>query len=101
MRNTGQFGILFLLLLTGCTVGPRYKRPPVPVPDVYRGIDPASGPQTNSSLADEEWWKLFDDSQLQALVREALINNYDVQIAATRILQAQANLGITRADQFP
>lgn len=102
MRNTRHhLGIVLLLLLTGCAVGPKYKRPTVPVPDVYRGIDPASGPQTNTSLADEDWWKIFDDSQLQALIREALVNNYDVQIAAARILQAQASLGITRADQFP
>ena len=53
------------------------------------------------SLGDEKWWEVFQDPELQALIRTALKNNYDVRIAATRVLQAQAQLGITRADQFP
>ena len=91
----------FLLLLTGCMVGPKYKRPPVTVPDTYRGLAPDAGPQVAASLGDEKWWTVFQDPQLQELVREALSQNYDVRIAATRVLQAQAVLGITRADQFP
>ena len=47
------------------------------------------------------WWELFQDEQLQALIRTALERNYDLRIAAARILEAQAQLGITRADQFP
>ena len=90
-----------LLLLTGCAVGPKYKQPPVAVPDVYRGLDPNAGPQTNASLGDEKWWTVFQDEQLQQLIREALAHNYDVRIAAERVLQAQALLGITRADQYP
>ena len=89
------------LALTGCMVGPKYKRPPVTVPDSYRGIAPDAGPQTATSIGDEKWWEVFQDPQLQALIREALSQNYDVRIAATRVLQAQALLGITRADQFP
>ena len=90
-----------LLLLTGCTVGPEYKRPPVTVPDSYRGLPPEAGPQNTSSLADEKWWTVFQDPQLQILIRRALAQNYDMRIAAARVLQAQAALGITRADQFP
>jgi multidrug efflux system outer membrane protein len=52
-------------------------------------------------LGDERWWEVFQDPQLQKLIRIALKNNYDVRIAATRVLQAQAQLGITRADQYP
>jgi outer membrane protein, multidrug efflux system len=89
------------LALTGCMVGPKYKRPPVTVPDTYRGIAPDAGPQTATSIGDEKWWEVFQDPQLQGLIREALSQNYDVRIAATRVLQAQAVLGITRADQFP
>ncbi len=48
-----------------------------------------------------KWWTVFQDETLQALIKEALANNYDMRIAATRILQASANLGITRANQFP
>jgi len=89
------------LLLTGCTLGPKYKRPPVTVPDTYRGHAPDAGPQTAASFGDEKWWTVFQDPQLQELIREALAQNYDVRIAAARVLQAQALLGITRADQFP
>jgi multidrug efflux system outer membrane protein len=93
--------IFALMLLTGCTVGPNYKRPPITAPDAYRGLAPDAAPQTTSSIADEKWWTVFDDQQLQALIRKAIVQNYDVRIAAARVLQAQAALGITRADQFP
>ena len=48
-----------------------------------------------------KWWTVFQDDILQALIKEALANNYDMRIAAARILEASANLGITRANQFP
>jgi len=56
---------------------------------------------TAASLGDEKWWDVFQDQELQDLIRTALKNNYDVRIAATRVLEAQAQLGITRADQYP
>jgi multidrug efflux system outer membrane protein len=90
-----------LMLPIGCTMGPNYKRPPVTVPDSYRGLAPDAAPQTSASLGDEKWWTVFQDEQLQKLIREALAQNYDVRIAASRVLQAQAQLGVTRADQFP
>jgi multidrug efflux system outer membrane protein len=91
---------LFLLaaFLAGCTVGPNYKRPSVDVPASFRNAAPD---QTAPSLGDEKWWTVYKDETLQALIRRAIAQNYDVQIAANRILQAQAQLGITRADQFP
>jgi multidrug efflux system outer membrane protein len=90
-----------LLALSGCTVGPKYKRPPITVPDTYRGLAPESAPQTPASFGDEKWWSIFQDSELQSLIREAIAQNYDLRIAATRVLQAEAQLGITRADQLP
>ena len=90
---------LALLSLNSCTLGPKYKRPTVSVPDIYRGTAPTTGATT--SVGEEKWWTVFDDPQLQSLIREALAQNYDIRIAATRVLQAQAALGITRADQFP
>jgi multidrug efflux system outer membrane protein len=89
---------IILFLMTGCTLGPKYKRPAVQVPDTFRG---SLSPAASESLGDAKWWTVFQDSQLQALIREALTQNYDLKIAATRVLQAQAALGITRADQFP
>lgn len=90
-----------IVFCAGCAVGPNYKRPPVTVPDGYRGVAPGTPSPATTSLADEKWWEVFQDPQLQALIREALTQNYDVRIAAQRVLEAQAVLGITRADQFP
>jgi multidrug efflux system outer membrane protein len=53
------------------------------------------------SLGDQKWWEVFEDQQLQDLIHTALKQNYDVRIAATRILEARAQVGITRADQLP
>jgi len=81
-------------------VGPNYKRPPVESPGVYRG-DSQSPLASSEPLGDEKWWDLFQDPVLQQLIRTALEQNYDLRIAASRVLQAQAQLGITRANQFP
>ena len=90
------------LFLTGCTVGPNYKRPNTDAPAAYHGLTPeqAAGASTQS-LADQKWWEVFQDEQLQKLIRTALQQNFDARIAATRVLEAQAQLGITRANQFP
>jgi multidrug efflux system outer membrane protein len=104
-----------VLLMAACSVGPDYKRPAVSVPASFRGVapteEPAPAPTSSNpvasisssaaSLGDENWWEVFQDKELQQLIRVALENNYDVRIAATRVLQAQAQLGITRADQLP
>jgi multidrug efflux system outer membrane protein len=101
MKRTAAIALLFLAV-TGCTVGPRYQRPAVDVPDAHRGMEEKGAAKTDSaSLADQRWWEVFQDPQLQQLERTALEQNYDVRIAATRILQAQAQLGITRSNQFP
>jgi outer membrane protein, multidrug efflux system len=107
----GSLSILVSVLLwSGCAVGPNYKRPKIDVPATYRGASTEAPPagqiagtvqQTAASLGDEKWWDVFQDEQLRSLIRAALKNNYDVRIAATRVLEAQAQLGITRADQYP
>jgi multidrug efflux system outer membrane protein len=116
--NVTQRIAIYLLLAfsstaiwSGCAVGPNYKRPAVNVPPIYRDASPdaqaASGQNTtgtaqqSASLGDEKWWDIFQDEELRNLIRTALKNNYDVRIAATRVLEAQAQLGITRADQYP
>src|SRR6266403_2069174 len=93
---------LVVLLLSGCAVGPNYKRPSVDVPGAYRGATSQEATQSAAeSLGDQKWWEVFQDKQLQDLIHAALQQNYDVRIAATRILQAQAQVGVTRADQWP
>jgi multidrug efflux system outer membrane protein len=90
------------LLASGCTVGPNYKRPTVAVPGSYRGIISDEAAQTQvAALGDQKWWDIFQDDQLRTLISTALTQNYDSRIAASRVLEAQAQLGITRADQFP
>jgi outer membrane protein, multidrug efflux system len=114
-----SFALLLTMAgLTGCAVGPNYKRPTADVPGTYRGSTPdttgdadakpqpgrpeqAKTERATESLGDAKWWDVFQDPELQSLIRTALKNNYDVRIAATRVLQAQAQLGITRADQLP
>jgi multidrug efflux system outer membrane protein len=74
-------------------------RPPVDAPATFRGA-PADSARS-ASLGEAKWWNVFGDEELQRLIGQALNENYDVRIAATRILQARAQLTITRADQFP
>ena len=94
---------MLLLALCACKVGPNYKRPTLNVPDQYRGRAGPHHPgaRRRQQFAEMKWSAVFQDETLQALIKEALTNNYDMQIAATRVLQANANLGITRANQFP
>jgi multidrug efflux system outer membrane protein len=87
-------------LWTGCTVGPNYNRPSVPVPQSFRAPDPLPAPQA-SSLADLKWFEVFKDEKLQDLIRAALAANYDLRDAVARVEEARANLGVTRSNQFP
>jgi outer membrane protein, multidrug efflux system len=91
-------------LLTGCTVGPNYHKPVVPVPNAYHG--PNDNPQDEAqaqatSIADLPWWQVFQDSVLQDLIRNTLKQNYDLQTATERIIQARAQLMVTRSNQYP
>jgi outer membrane protein, multidrug efflux system len=90
------------LFLTGCTVGPNYKRPNTDAPTAYRGLTAQEAASSSTqSLADQKWWEVFQDEQLQKLIRTALQQNYDVRIAATRVLEAQEQVGLARANQLP
>jgi multidrug efflux system outer membrane protein len=87
------------LVLTGCTVGPNYQRPAVPVPPAFRS--PTPGSTDPASLADLPWFEVFKDEQLQGLIRAALVNNYDLRDAVAHVDAARAVAGITRANQIP
>jgi outer membrane protein, multidrug efflux system len=93
---------VMLIIQTGCTFGPKYRRPGVAAPETFRAAaEPPVTASTLESIGDAKWWTVFQDEELQKLIREALNQNLDLKIAATRITQAQAQLGVTRADQFP
>lgn len=91
-----------VLVLAGCNVGPKYTRPQAPIPPAFRGADDAqvsSAPQ--GSLGDEQWAQVFRQPELQQLIRTAIGNNFDLRIAAERVLEAEAQVKITRAQEFP
>jgi multidrug efflux system outer membrane protein len=88
-----------LLTLCGCKVGPNYQRPVVDVPSQYRGLAPGLG--AGEPFGEMKWESVFTDEVLQSLIKQALTNNYDFRIAASNILQAEASLGVTRANQLP
>ena len=88
--------VMVLFFLSGCTLGPNFKEPAVNVPESYR-----TQVMSSEDAVDLKWWELFEDPLLFSLVTTALENNRDLQIAVSRIEQARATVGFTRADQFP
>ncbi|HYJ45980.1 MAG TPA: TolC family protein [Pyrinomonadaceae bacterium] len=75
--------------------------PKLPTPVNLDRSAPTQSPSSPQTLADVKWFEVFNDEKLQELIREALANNYDMREATARINQARAELGLTRADQFP
>jgi outer membrane protein, multidrug efflux system len=106
VRRVAQTAIagLLILMMAACNVGPNYKRPATSTPQSFRGAlapEVAAPAQTESSLGDQRWSAVFQDPVLQRLVAEALENNLDLRVAAQRVLEAQAQAGITRSQQLP
>ena len=96
------FSIAAAVVLSGCTVGPNYKKPVASVPPTFRGLtDEETAKNDPASQGDQKWWEVYQDQELQTLIRTALKQNYDVRIAGARILAAEAQLGVARADQYP
>ena len=95
--STSVYLIIFaIVLLSGCTVGPKFEKPVVETPEMYR-----SQVSNADSIINLAWWELFQDSTLDTLVESALKNNREIQIAASRMEEARAFLGFTKADQYP
>ena len=84
--------------LSGCMVGPNYKRPAVASPPQFRAGEPQPA---QASLGDAKWFDLFQDETLRGLVRESLQANYDIRIAAQRVVEAEGQLTATRSGLFP
>ena len=96
MTGKPRYILLALLLLGGCALGPDYERPELGIPENF--VQPV---EEGESFANMSWWELFQDPVLQDLIRVSLEENQDLGIAASRIEEFRATLGITRADQFP
>ena len=76
---------LTAVLAAGCMVGPNYKRPAVQTPTAFRDLSTNAQAQSQAaSYADLPWWQVFQDPQLQELIRTALKQNFDLQIATVR-----------------
>ena len=88
--------LLIAICITGCAIGPDYKRPAIDVPESYR-----YEPEKTAETANTEWWKQFNDPVLDQLIAEALANNKDVKIAAANVEAAQGILMSTRSALFP
>ena len=105
-RAVRAAGVCAALLLAGCA-GPRYARPDVPVPPAYRGdssapsVSNAAGNNAARSYGELRWQDLIHDEELSNLIQEALAHNFDAQIAAARVLEARAQLTVTRSARFP
>lgn len=90
--------VLVTALASGCAMGPDYSRPQTPAPPAHRFFD---GEAQAESIADSPWWVVIKDPQLQALIREAIVNNLDLRTATARVAEARAQYGIARSFLFP
>jgi multidrug efflux system outer membrane protein len=100
MKKT-TIAILCVLGFAACKQGPDYKRPELPIPPGFRGDEGAESREAQPSFGDKKWFEVIRDEVLQGLIREALQANYDVRLAAERVLEARAFVTVTRANQFP
>src|ERR1700675_2309529 len=95
VRN-GALALFLAVTLSACMVGPDYRRPEVEVPVAWR-----LGATEASEISNIAWWDQFQDPVLSNLVRTALANNKDLEIATANVDQAFAQYGIVRSAQFP
>jgi multidrug efflux system outer membrane protein len=101
MRKSLIIAVLIVSLLSGTALGQKkYQRPSVKTPDSFRGAD-GTGPTDQTSIGDLKWFEVFQDEELQKLVRTAMVQNYDLRLAVARINAARANVGLARSNQFP
>ncbi len=102
MRKSLIIAVLIISLLTGSAAmgQKKYQRPAVKTPDSFRGAE-GTGPTDQTSIGDLKWFEVFQDEELQRLVRTAMVQNYDLRLAVARINSARANVGLARSDQFP
>jgi NodT family efflux transporter outer membrane factor (OMF) lipoprotein len=84
--------------LSGCKVGPNYSRPVVPAPPQFRA---GESQPTEASLGTAKWFDVFQDEALRELIRESVVANYDIRIAAQRVLAAQSQVTVVKSPLFP
>ncbi|MEH6529403.1 MAG: efflux transporter outer membrane subunit [Porticoccus sp.] len=93
------FGLLFILLITGCTaLGPDFEKPEVSTEASWSEQDEALSGEPRAQI---EWWKAFNDPVLDKLIQTAYQQNLPLQVAGLRILEARAQLGIAVGNRYP
>lgn len=92
-------GSLAVALLSACTVGPDYVRPPVET--AAQWLEAEDHRLGTTSVNDREWWKIFNDPTLNRLIDRAYRDNPGIQVAGVRVLEARAQLGIAIGDLYP
>lgn len=99
MKTTFHLCGSFLLIITGCTVGPDYHPPKVNVPEHWS--ESLSGGETNGDAQLADWWASFNDPQLNSLVNRALKSNLQLRMAQARVLEARAQRAVVAAELWP
>jgi len=89
------------LLLAGCTVGPKYQRPPAEVPPAYKEVGNWKVARPNEQKLGGNWWEIFQDPQLNALEQQVNISNQNLKAAQAVYTQARALVRYNRAGYFP
>ena len=91
----------FSSLLLGCTVGPNYKKPTIPIPEKWDNTLQTPTLPSALCIEDTQWWSYFNDPLLKSIIEEAIGGNFDLQVAMARIRQARANLTIAQSGVMP
>ena len=99
MKTKTAIPTLFMLLTTGCVVGPDYQPPISNAPVQWSA--PSSKGITRQNDQPGAWWKQFHDAELNSLIEQAVKANLDLRIAETRVRQARAQQGFAEADLWP
>lgn len=108
-KTLSRLWLLMALAITGCTVGPNYRKPSIALPESYSeatqtGVTMAQksgSPTTPSPAVIDAWWTVFGDARLAALIQTASRSNLDIRIAESRIREVRAQRGLTRSTVFP
>jgi NodT family efflux transporter outer membrane factor (OMF) lipoprotein len=106
---TGIVALLLVLLLVGCTVGPKYVKPAVPttpaykeeVPDSFKESDQWQPARPGDQTSRGNWWEIFGDTELNKLEEQISGSNQNLKVAEARFRQARAAIRFNRAWQFP
>jgi NodT family efflux transporter outer membrane factor (OMF) lipoprotein len=98
---TGSICVLSMLLVAGCTVGPKYHTPTAETPPAYKEVGDWKPAQPNDQNLGGNWWEVFQDPQLNALEQQVNVSNQNLKVAEAQYTQARALLRYFRADYFP